>query len=217
MIYIEGALRLRATVSIVGIATKITMNKRIKSNSIRLIAGQWRGRKLPVLDSPGLRPTTDRVRETLFNWLMHQCNGARVLDLFAGSGALGLECLSRGAAFVDFVENAKPAARQIQTNLDTLGASDKAQVWAMTADKFMHQRENAFANAYDLVFLDPPFADELLADTIHYLEAPSVLAQHAYIYIEFASGRELQHIPMNWELYRQGKAGQSQYHLYLLA
>lgn len=214
MIYVEGALRLRATDSIVGIATKITMNKRVKSNSVRIIAGQWRGRRLPILDSEGLRPTIDRVRETLFNWLMHHCDGSRCLDLFAGSGALGLECLSRGAAYVDFVENDKRVARQIESNLRTLEAIDKTHVWPMSYSTFFRRQENQKQAAYNLVFLDPPFAEGLLFDAIGDLEDANVLTEDAYIYLEFDSQQTIEGLPSTWHMYRQGKAGQSKFHLY---
>ena len=213
MIYVEGGLRLRATDSIVGIATKITMNKRVKSNSVRIIAGQWRGRRLPVLDSQGLRPTIDRVRETLFNWLMHECQGARALDLFAGTGALGLECLSRGATYVDFVERDRRVAQQINDNLQTLKALDRAKVWSM-ADSVFIRRQNTQSQPYDIVFLDPPFADSLLLVAIDALEKSGVLAASAFIYLEFAERQSIAGIPEHWQLYRQGKAGQSEFHLY---
>ena len=94
-------------------------------SQLRIIGGQWRGRKLTFTPAEGLRPTTDRVRETLFNWLAPFIFGARCADLFAGSGALGLEALSRGAAHCDFVDSAKAAGRQIAGHLETLGASDR--------------------------------------------------------------------------------------------
>ncbi len=190
------------------------MNKRVKSNSIRIIAGQWRGRRLPVVDSQGLRPTIDRVRETLFNWLMNECSGAQVLDLFAGTGVLGLECLSRGAQYVDFVEKDKTTARLIENNLQTLNATHRAQVWALSADTFLARQKGELSRAYDLVFLDPPFSDDLLKQTVKMIEEANVLANGAYLYVEMASDQMLEELPSFWRLYRQGKAGQSRYYLY---
>ena len=145
---------------------------------------------------------------------MHQCEGARALDLFAGSGALGLECLSRGAAHVDFVEKNKGVARQIESNLRTLEVINKAKVWSMSHDAFIQRQKKQIDTAYDLIFLDPPFADGLLLEAIEHLEAADVLADDAYIYLEFSSQQSIEYLPENWHIYRQGKAGQSRFHLY---
>lgn len=195
---------------IVWIAQKITMNKRAKSNTIRIIAGQWRGRRLPVLDHDGLRPSTDRVRETLFNWLMHDISSARCLDLFAGSGALGLECLSRGADSVVFVESNKRVAEQLQQNLQSLQALDKGDVINQNALNTVRQQAKA---PFDLVFLDPPFDSDLLSQVMPLLNDNGWLADNALIYVEQPSKQDPYPTP-DWAVYKEGKAGHSRYTLY---
>ena len=188
------------------------MSKQVKSNSIRLIAGNWRGTRLPVLDHDGLRPTTNRVRETLFNWLMHDTHSATVLDLFAGTGALGMECLSRGASFVQFVENEPKVAAFLNKNLSRLSVdSDLTDVSISTANRYLAKQVE---RRFDLVFLDPPFQSELLQPAIEQLEAGNWLVEQAVIYIEYASGSEQPEIPSSWQLSKNGKAGQSAYALY---
>lgn len=200
--------------TIVGIVTKITMNKRAKSNSIRIIAGSMRGRRLPVLDRDGLRPTTDRVRETVFNWLMHDIGGANCLDLFAGSGVLGFECLSRGANHVQFVENDAVVAKTISSNLSTVLAPNtlsRASIECSNAIAFLKKQPQ---NRVDLVFLDPPFASNLLAEVLPLLIEYQWLNNGALIYLEQNSGSAEVLIPEGWQLYRSGQAGQSRYCLY---
>lgn len=195
------------------------MNKRTKSNSIRIIAGLWRGRRLPVLDSEGLRPTTDRVRETLFNWLMHDIAGATCLDLFAGSGALGLECLSRGASYVDFVEADQAVARNIQQNVNLLlpeannkDEDSRAKINKQDALSFIKTVKD---KRYDIVFIDPPFQSNLAAQSIALLQEQGCLNDGAFVYLEQDSHHEPVQTPQPWELYREGKAGQSTYRLYI--
>jgi 16S rRNA (guanine966-N2)-methyltransferase len=195
---------------IVWIGKKITMNKRAKSNTIRIIAGTWRGRRLPVIDSDGLRPTTDRVRETLFNWLMGDIAGAKCLDLFAGTGALGLECLSRGAAFVQFVEFEAAAANVIRDNLRNLGVDNGTCSVANATAFLQHQGDQQF----DLVFLDPPFNSDFLSKVIPLLVNNSWLAKPALVYIERGEKSADLEIPHEWTLHREGRAGQSHYALY---
>ncbi len=190
------------------------MNKRIKSNSIRIIAGQWRGRKLEVLDAKGLRPTTDRVRETLFNWLMHDIPSARCLDLFAGTGILGFESLSRGAAFVQFVELNREAARTISSALSTFTVdAERAQIANTNAEQFLQTMPPL---PFDVVFLDPPFADDTLPMVLQRLEQPGFLSESALVYIEQAAGNTDVTVPEAWHLHREGKAGQARYRLYSL-
>ncbi|RBP53419.1 16S rRNA (guanine(966)-N(2))-methyltransferase RsmD [Arenicella xantha] len=187
------------------------MNKRVKTNSIRIISGRWRGRRLPVLDHDGLRPTTDRVRETLFNWLMHDVPAARCLDLFAGSGVLGLECLSRSAKYVQFVESERRVADQLRQNLTKLDAADAATVSTGDALNFLRAPNH---ECFDLVFLDPPFQAHLLQPAIDLLNQPGWLSDGAMVYIEHHAHDDSIVIPENWVLHRSGKAGQSRYHLY---
>lgn len=190
------------------------MNKRAKSNSIRIISGQWRGRKLEVLDAEGLRPTTDRVRETLFNWLMYDIAEVRCLDLFAGTGALGIESLSRGASFVEFIEKSKPASQAITLRLSMLKVPlGRASVKCMDADKYLQAPPN---KPYDVVFLDPPFALDLLPSAISLLSEPGWLSPNAFVYIEQPIAQERLSVPEHWVLHRNGQAGLSKYSLYSL-
>ncbi len=196
---------------IVGISQKITMNKRAKSNSIRLIAGQWRGRKLPVVDHVGLRPTADRVRETLFNWLMYDVQAAQCLDLFAGTGALGLEALSRGAKFVQFVEQDKTVASALAKSLDTLNCErNRYAVGVESAAQFL---ANSPKEPFDVVFLDPPFALDLLPATMAALSQQGWLAKEALIYIEEPLKQDAVAVPNEWYIHRQGRTAQSRYRL----
>ena len=189
------------------------MSKRLNSNSIRIISGQWRGRRLPVLDSAGLRPSTDRVRETLFNWLMYDVSNANCLDLFAGTGALGLEALSRGAKSVQFVEASSLVASALQQNIAVLGLSEyAANVVRQDARSYL---SNSPTKPFDIVFLDPPFADDLLAQVITALSRSAWLADQALIYVEQANKTDSTPVPSCWQLHREGKTGQSRYSLYV--
>ncbi len=179
---------------------------------LRIIGGQWRGRKLsfPALD--GLRPTGDRIRETLFNWLAPRLPGAHCLDLFAGSGALGLEALSRGAGATVLLEKDRQAAQQLRDNLKLLG-SEQAKIVAEDSLQWLHQGPTE--QAFDVVFLDPPFQHNLWQAAIDALEQYAWLAPEAAIYIE--SGRDTPYqTPPHWRLHRDKNAGQVTYRLYLL-
>jgi 16S rRNA (guanine966-N2)-methyltransferase len=178
------------------------------SNTLRIIGGQWRGRKLRFDDGEGLRPTTDRVRETLFNWLQPLIQGAHCLDLFAGSGALGLEALSRGAAEVRFVERNPRAVRALQENLALLQA-DNGRV--QQGDALTYLRGPA--QPFDVVFLDPPFRQALLAPALQLLAEGGWLNPGARIYIELESELGEPVLPEGWELLRSKRAGQVAYHL----
>ncbi|ALB56581.1 16S rRNA (guanine(966)-N(2))-methyltransferase [Cronobacter turicensis] len=180
------------------------------SGQIRIIGGQWRGRKLPVPDSPGLRPTTDRVRETLFNWLAPYLVGARCLDCFAGSGALGLEALSRYAADATLLEMERGVAQQLQKNLATLKSS-AAKVVNTNTLNFLSQN----GEPHDIVFVDPPFRKGLLEETLNLLETRGWLAPQALIYVESEVENGLPPVPASWQLHREKVAGQVAYRLYL--
>ncbi|CCK04267.1 Methyltransferase [Cronobacter sakazakii 701] len=180
------------------------------SGQIRIIGGQWRGRKLPVPHSPGLRPTTDRVRETLFNWLAPYLVGARCLDCFAGSGALGLEALSRYAADATLLEMERSVAQQLQKNLATLKSS-AAKVVNTNTLNFLNQN----GEPHDIVFVDPPFRKGLLEETLNLLETRGWLAPQALIYVESEVENGLPPVPANWQLHREKVAGQVAYRLYL--
>ena len=178
------------------------------TGQIRVIGGQWRGRKLPVLDSAGLRPTSDRTKETLFNWLMFDIRECRCLDLFAGSGSLGFEALSRSAAEVVLIEKDAQVARQLTQNLASLPAAP---------GKVVHQDALLFlqtpAQAFDVVFLDPPFHQQLLPQACQLLEANGWLSEQAKIYIEREQATNLV-LPPNWQLLKNKQAGQVSYQLY---
>ncbi|WP_192458588.1 16S rRNA (guanine(966)-N(2))-methyltransferase [Musicola keenii] len=177
---------------------------------IRIIGGQWRGRKLPVPDSPGLRPTTDRVRETLFNWLAPVIQQSRCLDCFAGSGALGLEALSRYAAHATLLEAERNVARQLTQNLAVLKAENASVVHTDSLQWLAGE-----GSPYDVVFLDPPFRRGLLDDTLMLLEANGWLAEEAWIYIETEAENHALALPANWALHREKTAGQVAYRLYI--
>ncbi len=174
----------------------------------RIIGGRWRDRKIAIVDAAGLRPTPDRVRETLFNWLAKSVRDATCLDLFAGSGALGIEALSRGAASVVFVEKNRRASSQLQDQLDVLGA--EAEVVCGDALKFLQGSVRQF----DIVFLDPPYQGTLLALAMQALEARGWLGKDAFVYAENPVREPLSDIPPGWVLWRDSKAGQVGYYLF---
>lgn len=180
------------------------------AGQIRIIGGQWRGRKLPVPDSPGLRPTTDRVRETLFNWLAPVIQQSRCLDCFAGSGALGLEALSRYAAHATLLERERGVAQQLTQNLMLLRA-ENARVVNIDTLQWLAQTGEPF----DVVFLDPPFRKDLLNNTLSLLEQQGWLAPDAWIYVETEAENVQLIIPDNWRLHREKIAGQVAYRLYI--
>ncbi len=178
-------------------------------NSVRIIGGGWRGRRISFPDIPGLRPTPDRVRETLFNWLQHDIAGARCLDLFAGSGALGLEALSRGAKEVVFVEQAVAASRALQEQLIRLGGVGKGQVAAMGAARYLRSPPRPFG----IVFLDPPFGQGALAEYAPLLDAGRWLEAGALVYLENGRRDGIPVLPAHWELLKSKSAGEVEYHL----
>lgn len=177
---------------------------------LRIIGGTWRGRRLRFPPSPEIRPTPDRVRETLFNWLAAHVPGARCLDLFAGSGALGLEALSRGAAHVTFVERDPVAAREIAARLEEWGAHS-ARVAQSDARHFLDATP---AEAFDIVFLDPPFASALLPETVARLEQGDWLADDALVYVESPAASASPAVPQRWRPLKAKQAGEVGYHLY---
>ena len=173
------------------------MSKHGKSNSVRIIAGLWRGRRLPVINSAGLRPSTDRVRETLFNWLMYDIQAARCLDLFAGSGALGLESLSRGAQFVQFVECNAEVAELLRESLN-LWPNDGQNCYHLLQSDALSFLQQPPSLTYDVVFLDPPFKSKLLQPVITLLEDNAWLAERSVIYVEQSVKRQPIQLPSNW-------------------
>ncbi|WP_345866976.1 16S rRNA (guanine(966)-N(2))-methyltransferase RsmD [Shewanella algae] len=180
------------------------------SGQVRIIAGQWRSRKLPIQDLEGLRPTTDRVRETLFNWLAGELSGSSVLDCFGGSGALALEALSRYAAFARVYELQKTAAQQLQQNLQTLKC-DNAEV--INGDVLAGLARPA-DRRFDIVFIDPPFRKGLAEQTLTLLARHQWLNPGALIYLEVESELQQLPIPADWEALKEKQAGQVSYRLY---
>jgi 16S rRNA (guanine966-N2)-methyltransferase len=180
-----------------------------RARVLRIIGGSWRGRKLRFPRTGDIRPTPDRVRETLFNWLGGQVPGARCLDLFAGSGALGLEALSRGAAHVTFVEHDAAAVRELHARLAEWGAVG-AEVERADALRYLGGDPRPF----DLVFLDPPFASRLLGTAAARLEEGGWLRPGARIYVECAAGEGLPPLPAGWAALKAKRAGEVGYHLY---
>lgn len=175
---------------------------------IRIIAGRLRNSRLQVPDLPGLRPTPERVRETLFNWLAPEIEGARCLDLCAGTGALGIEALSRGAASVRLVELDARAVLALRSNLQRLDAG-QAAVTAMDARQFLAGP----AQPYDVVFMDPPFALSLWSPLALQLESSGWLASRALVYVE-SPRAGVPELPPNWLLQRAGAAGAVHFALY---
>lgn len=178
-------------------------------NRVRLIGGQWRSRVLQFPDAPDLRPTPDRVRETLFNWLQPVINGARCLDLFAGSGALGLEALSRGADAVVALETNTAAANALRQNAKLLQA-DKLQLVQQDALRWLDQPAS---QKFDVVFLDPPFAANLHERCCSLLQQHGWLAPHALIYLEAGSPLATLALPSGWQLGKHKQAGEVFYGL----
>ncbi|MEP7043458.1 MAG: 16S rRNA (guanine(966)-N(2))-methyltransferase RsmD [Dokdonella sp.] len=179
------------------------------AGSLRIVAGTLRGSRLAVADVDGLRPTPDRVRETLFNWLAPVLQGARCLDLYAGTGALGIEAMSRGAGECVFVERDRALCRQLQENLARLHV-EHARVVNDEAFGFLTAVPE---RPFDLVFLDPPFGAELWSESARRLEQGGWLAAHAYVYVEAAPTAEFA-APQTWESHRAGRAGAVHYALY---
>lgn len=178
------------------------------SNTLRLIGGRFGGRRLRFADSPGLRPTPDRVRETVFNWLSPWLHGARCLDLFAGSGAMGLEAASRGAAQVDMVEKAPRVAATLQQAVDDLQA-DNVRVHCRDALAFLREPPQ---QPYDVIFLDPPYASNLLSQALECLDA-RWLAPDGRLYLEKPAREEEPQLPPGWVLVKSKRAGDVGFYL----
>jgi 16S rRNA (guanine966-N2)-methyltransferase len=183
------------------------------ANQLRIIGGQWRGRKLHFPSIEGLRPTPDRVRETLFNWLAPVLPGARCLDLFAGSGALGLEALSRGAASADLIDNASAAVNQLRQNLQLLN-TDRGQVINASAEQWLPAFNPQHDNRYDIIFLDPPFHKAMAGPCINGIEQQQLLNDNSWVYLEMAKDDALPKLPDRWYLHREKVAGQVCYRLF---
>ena len=166
---------------------------------VRITSGEWKNRNLEVPDIDGLRPTSERVRETLFNWLMPSIHKSVCLDLFAGSGSLGFEALSRGAKHCTFVEKSKLAFRQIKTTRTILNAMN-SEAHNCDAIDFLSSVHN---HNFNLVFLDPPFSDDYLISSIESIHEYQLVSSGGYIYIEFNKNNDLSDLPDNWSVIRK--------------
>ena len=176
---------------------------------LRIVAGKWRSRLLQIIDEPGLRPTSERIRETLFNWLRPVTEGAGCLDLFAGTGALGIEALSRGAAFVVFVEKSAKLAAAIRKNLEELESMHAAVIQQDAMDYLRSAKPVPF----DIVFLDPPFDAELLSEACSILQKRDLLAENAIVYLERSKDSDKPALPAGWAVTQEKVAGKVSYSL----
>lgn len=171
---------------------------------VRVIAGLWRGRKLPVLSAEGLRPTTDRVKETLFNWLMNDIADSRCLDCFAGSGSLGIEALSRQAQAVVFLEKFANAANLLKKNLESLKSANGS---VLNTDTLTYLAQKNQGEPFDLIFVDPPFHHDFVPKVLSLLAENHWLADNALIYVE----TEKNHAPLtlaeHWQIIKEKSAG----------
>lgn len=182
--------------------------KFVAEGQVRIIGGQWRGRKLLVPLQPDLRPTPDRVRETLFNWLSPVIAGAYCLDPFAGSGALGFEALSRGAAHVVMIDQS-PSVVKVLEEQAKIFKTNNAEIYRGNMPLQLKEPNQPF----DVVFLDPPFKESLLLPTCFFLEEKGYLSPNATIYLESREPLLPESLPSNWQLIKSKVAGQVAYHL----
>lgn len=182
-------------------------NKKSQPGRLRIVAGNWRSRLLQIADVPGLRPTSERVRETLFNWLANDIHGARCLDLCAGTGALGLEALSRGAAHATFVEKSPIATQALESNIELLETAN-ARVVNDDARRFIGEYNG---EPFDIAFLDPPFAEDMLEELCRLLEAGGALADKALVYLEMDAKQAPPQMPDGWTTTKDKKAGNVRY------
>lgn len=179
------------------------MSKSGKSNSVRIIGGDWRGRRLQVADVPGLRPTPDRARETLFNWLQPWVTAADCLDLFAGSGVLGMEAASRGAASVLMIEKNHRAVQVLKQSIEQLQAT---QVKLLPGGA-MTLIEDFKVNSFDLAFVDPPFDSNLGGPVLERLDKIACIRRGGFIYLESPASKTLSP-PQGWSLWREQQMGE---------
>jgi 16S rRNA (guanine966-N2)-methyltransferase len=186
---------------------KTADKKKFQAGRLRIVAGNWRSRRLQIADVPGLRPTSERIRETLFNWLAARIGGARCLDLCAGTGALGIEALSRGAAEVVFVERSAIAFKTLKNNIASLGATN-AELLNLDARDYLNE---SGVRPFDIVFLDPPFKADLHDELCRLLSAQSWLARDARIYIEMDRDQPELCVLEGWHVLKNKTAGKVRY------
>lgn len=182
----------------------------MKTGSCRIIGGKWRGRKIKFEDADGLRPTTDRIRETVFNWLQPYIHKSSCLDVFAGSGVLGFEALSRGAQEVVFIEHNNETVKNLKLNSSVLDAEN---VSIFQQDALFWLQSVSRDHRFDLVFLDPPFHTDLLLKACAALNNSRCLAEDAIIYVEHNIDTDID-VPENWHVLKEKKAGQVAYKLF---
>jgi 16S rRNA (guanine966-N2)-methyltransferase len=194
-------------------------NKAVKPNQVRIIGGMFRSRKLAFPTLPGLRPTGDRIRETLFNWLAPHIVGARCLDLFAGSGALGIEALSRGAGQVTFIDASAQACEALRSNLNLLNpdllTSEKARVICANSLQWLEDPHKEGDLHFNIAFLDPPFNAHLYEACSDLLDCSKVLAPDSLIYVEESRENGSPSAPGRWQLEKKRMAGNVTYQLFL--
>ena len=184
-------------------------NKKPRPGRLRIVAGKWRSRVLDIADVPGLRPTSERIRETLFNWLAPSIQGARCLDLFAGTGALGFEALSRGATQVVFVDSSRRAIKAIEKSTKILDATGAVVHYGDAADYL----RSATRASFDIIFLDPPFADDRLGELCGLIDERGLLAPGGRIYLEQDRAKPETPLPDGWQVRKNKTAGNVRYML----
>lgn len=189
-------------------ARKEAMASKARPGRLRIVAGNWRSRVLPIADVPGLRPTSERIRETLFNWIGPSVHGLNGLDLYAGTGALGFEALSRGAKEVDFVELSPKAVSALEGTVRKLHASG-ARIHKQDAESFIQSG----AGPWDLIFLDPPFQDQTQEHLCRLIAEHGCLSDGGRVYVEQARDQEEIELPAGWEILRSKVAGNVRYSL----
>ncbi len=194
-------------------AKRAKQNKQGQTGQIRIIGGEFRGRKLPVLDAEGLRPTSDRVKETLFNWLQFDVAGARCLDLYAGSGSLSFEALSRGAKNAVLLELSAANAKQLKQNLAALDIHN-ASVHQVDSLQWLSE---PIAEPFDIVFIDPPFHKDLMAASLERLFANGFITESSILYLEQENSLAWPQLPTGWYCHREKKTSQVQFGVFRFA
>ena len=184
-------------------------NRGSRPGRLRIVAGKWRSRLLPITDVEGLRPTPERIRETLFNWLAGEIEGSHCLDPFAGTGALAFEALSRGAASATLIDKSARVVETLNSSAALL-ESDDIQILCADALSFMRQKAS---RRYDIVFLDPPFAEDIVEECCRLLQSNGWLTDGAVVYIEQQKSRPLPELPRGWTINKDNKAGNVRYML----
>ncbi len=182
-----------------------------KQATTRIIGGSLRGSKLPFKENRSIRPTEGKTKETLFNWLLNDLEGKTCLDMFAGTGSLGIEALSRGAKEVVFVEKQKKLADSLKTNLKRLQVYSSSQV--LNANAFSIDFDN-LPYKFDILFIDPPFRENLIQRSLHFVKSSNLLTPKALIYLECETELELVELTQDLNLLKESKGGQTQYCLY---